>query len=685
MLSLSLLLPLLALHLPVPGNSLATGNGTEPLAPFLYNELPLGSIKAGGWMQNQMEIQGAGLAGNLMEFYSYVNDSSWIGGSSEYSSLNEAAPYWYNGIVPLAYSLGDPRLINQANYFLNYVIDHQWDDGWLGPESIPNRDLWGRFYLLHGMRNHAAADPSQEQKIVTAIHKFVVIANSMLNDNYAGLINAPGDGYLFGLARAHEFVLSLQWLYEFHPDGQEALIWETMELTWAATVVGARDWTTFFVDGAFPTVGTPEINPIGGGFEHGVNLAEGLRSPAELYRMTKNESLIQMSRDAVNLTWTYQGTDSGTITADEYIGGVNPARGSELCTTVETIFSLSYLYRLIGDNSFADGAELAAFNALPATLLPDMWSRQYVNQVNQPWSYTLDADPFYNVNTYGNVYGLEPDYPCCTVNHGQGFPKFLMSSFATYSDSGLVHVYLIPATASTTIHGGPVSVTSNTNYPFSNTIDYTISAAVPFDFHVRIPDWAKSGSTVTFFGHTESITPDGNSLYTFKAPPGQSAFSITLGASIRVIPKANNAVAIYHGALLYALSINYTTVAYPPLDTGGNDPLPANTITSQTKDHTLTPTSLWSVAIDPSQIRFFAAPNVNAPLANPVYAPGAPPVEIWVAANNITWNTVDGTASPPPDPVELIGEPFWAKLVPYGSAQLHMGELPSVSLPKIAV
>lgn len=53
----------------------------------------------------------------------------------------------------------------------------------------------------------------------------------------------------------------------------------------------------------------------------------GLRSPAELYRMTKNESLIQMSRDAVNLTWTYQGSDSGTITADEYIGGVNPARG----------------------------------------------------------------------------------------------------------------------------------------------------------------------------------------------------------------------------------------------------------------------------------------------------------------------------------------------------------------------
>jgi len=105
----------------------------------------------------------------------------------------------------------------------------------------------------------------------------------MLNDNYTGLINAPGDGYEFGLARAHEFVLSLQWLYENHPDGQEALIWQTMELTWAATVAGARDWTTFFTPGAFPTVGTPQINPIGGGFEHGVNLAEGMWYPEKTF------------------------------------------------------------------------------------------------------------------------------------------------------------------------------------------------------------------------------------------------------------------------------------------------------------------------------------------------------------------------------------------------------------------
>jgi len=182
------------------------------------------------------------------------------------------------------------------------------------------------------------------------MHKFVSLANSMLKDNYTGFIQQPGDDFDpwgFGVSRAHELSSSLQWLYEVHPDGQEAVIWETMELMWSGAVVGGKDWTTFFVEGVFPLLGTPPEKVIGG-FEHGVNMAQGkqsrlgtgerevqaltnlnlgLRYMAHLYRMNKNESLIQQTRDAVNWTYTYQGSASGTITADEYIGGNSPQRG----------------------------------------------------------------------------------------------------------------------------------------------------------------------------------------------------------------------------------------------------------------------------------------------------------------------------------------------------------------------
>jgi hypothetical protein len=47
------------------------------------------------------------------------------------------------------------------------------------------------------------------------------------------------------------------------------------------------------------------------------------------------------------------------------------------------MFSLGYNYRALGDSAFADRAELAAFNALPAAVAPDWWSHQYMTEINQ--------------------------------------------------------------------------------------------------------------------------------------------------------------------------------------------------------------------------------------------------------------------------------------------------------------
>jgi hypothetical protein len=122
------------------------------LAPFKYEGLPLGSIKANGWLQDQLRLSGDGLAGHLFDFYRYVRKSSWMGGEEEYSDLRESATYWFNGIVPLAFTLDDDRLKDQAREFLDYVIDNQYEDGWLGPEATrQERCIWARSYLLFGM------------------------------------------------------------------------------------------------------------------------------------------------------------------------------------------------------------------------------------------------------------------------------------------------------------------------------------------------------------------------------------------------------------------------------------------------------------------------------------------------------------------------------------------------------
>jgi hypothetical protein len=226
-----------------------------------------------------------------------VAGSTWVGGDWEYSTLDEAAPYWFNYIVPLAWTINDSRLKAQAKDFLEYVLDHQAEDGWLGPETTrQTRGIWARSLLCFGLvvsiysiseshisnqatQQYAQADPSKTERIVTAMHKFTVLANSMLKDNFTGLIENKTlgdsfDPYGFGLSRTHELPISLQWLYENYPRNNSELIWETIELMFAGGVAGGKDWTSFFIEGVFPTLGTPFIKT--SSFTHGVNLAEGL-------------------------------------------------------------------------------------------------------------------------------------------------------------------------------------------------------------------------------------------------------------------------------------------------------------------------------------------------------------------------------------------------------------------------
>jgi hypothetical protein len=262
-----------------------------------------------------------------------------------------------------------------------------------------------------------------------------------------------------------------------------------------------------------------------------------------------------------------------------------------------------------------------------------------------------------------------------------------MSSFVTKSSSpsSIVHQYLIPATLTTTINNHPVTIISSTNYPFSSTLSYEILTSTPFDFYIRIPEWSTNASTYSLnIQRPNPVVPDEDGLLHIPIQVPGAIISVNLESEIRIVPRDLNTVSIYKGPLLYALALNYTTTSRPALSFLDLSPLPPNTTDPRSLDHTITPTnsSLWSVAIDASQIQFIQTPTVPLSLPNPIYAPGAPPVEIWVVASNITWPETLGTAALPPDPVEVIGEPFWAKLVPYGSSKLHMGELPVVSLPK---
>ena len=49
-------------------------------------------------------------------------------------------------MVPNAVLVGDETLLAKTQEFLDYVLDHQDESGWLGPEvnTTKPRMLWGR-------------------------------------------------------------------------------------------------------------------------------------------------------------------------------------------------------------------------------------------------------------------------------------------------------------------------------------------------------------------------------------------------------------------------------------------------------------------------------------------------------------------------------------------------------------
>lgn len=656
------------------------------MLPFIFEPLPLGSIKPLGWLRDQLQLMADGLPGHEHDFYHLVKENPWLGGNSEYSPLNEAFPYWFNGLVPLAYGLNDQRLKAQVLGAADYIISHQQQDGWIGPETnVRRRNFWARSPVFLGLVQLVEAQKSMTHPgtIIPALHRFVNLMHSMLSDDYQGYVWHAGDEFdeQWGRSRAADMVLALQWLYEKYPEGNEQNISECMHLYYDQ----AYDWSFWFDQDdlitadldTLPAELTNSLFP----YIHVVNAGQGLKAGAVFRRLTKNDELLNSTRKGVDLTFTYHGTPSGSIVGDERMSGLSPVRGTELCAVVETMFSLSYLYQTMGDNGFADRCERAAFNALPVMVTSDWWAHQYVAQTNQPISHELSKSPFWNVGNLGQIYGTEPNYPCCTVNYPQGYPKFLSASFVRQGDSGLAHALLGPSEVmTTTASGGKVHITCSTNYPFNHVLYYTVEADKDFVFSVRVPSWAvQDESTVSINGKSSmAVSPDLHTgMHAIDVPAGTTIVIYQLSAATRVEHRANDTIAVYHGALQYAVSVAGNYSSHRPQNYPENSGAPR-----QARDWTIAPDSAWAVAIDPSTLHLISNSSSDEQLPNPIFAENAPPTAISALACEIDWNMTNGYATNPPSIKErkCIGNPFSISLKPYGAAKLHMAELPTVDL-----
>ena len=281
---------------------------------------------------------------------------------------------------------------------------------------------------------------------------------------------------------------------------------------------------------------------------------------------------------------------------------------------------------------------------------------------------------------------LEPNYPCCTVNFPQGYPKFLSASFVRVGRNGLGHALLMPSNVSTVLPDGTlVAVSCDTNYPFGNTLHYTVDATNAFDFYVRVPQWA-TDFNFSLDSHAKYALRDPHSgIVSVRVPAGKSTIVYELCSDINIEHRANSTVAIHHGPLLYALDVGHSIEALPPHYYHSHQPFPPASLPTHAHDYIVNNTRPWNIAIDSSTLAYHLVPSNSSnssALPNPIWGPGAPPGYITAKGCQIHWPVDHGVPAPVPLPGNrsCMGKAMEVVFRPYGSLKVHMAELPTVNL-----
>ncbi len=588
-------------------------------------------LKPSGWLRRQLEIQAEGLSGNLHKIWPDIRDSAWIGGNREGW---ERVPYWLDGFIPLAYLLENEEMIETVKKYINAIISAQEDDGWICPCKKDERakyDTWAIQLICKTLKVYY--DCSGDERIPKVIYK-------VLKNYYELLKNSEIKLFKWGKYRWFETFISLNFLYEKY--GED----------WIKDLAKIIKEQSFDYNTAIDSWKKPSHMWLRK--THIVNIAMMLKSEAVSHELL-GEEYTDNAEKLRKLLDKYNGTAFEGFTGDEVLSGLDPTKGTECCAVVEQMYSYEEIFAHTGDSKWLDRLEMLAFNALPATLSEDMWTHQYVQQVNQiACQKTMIMAPWSTNGPYAHTFGLEPNFGCCTANFNQGWPKFALTPFM-HKDNTVINAVMLPSV----LKDNGITIGLETKYPFENKMHYFIDADKDFYFEIRIPSFAKNLKVNGENKEAKNLE--------FKINSGKTEIVIEFEATPYLKNRPNNLYVLQMGSLLFSVPIEYEKVMREYVKKGVERKFPYC-------DYQFIPKSSWNYGFSDSSFET----DFNG-IGDVPFSQKNPPVTIKANMQQIDWGLkfpYKSVARKTPKSKKPISEIEKIELIPYGCSKLRMTEMP---------